>query len=71
MDQLINETEYGSSPSAFFAYENYAAEQLPWLWLPNPSGVIVYKNNLAGVVPSSPFDFVLNPEVWYYVKPAS
>jgi peptide/nickel transport system substrate-binding protein len=71
MDQLINETEYGSSPSAFFAYEDYAAEQLPWLWLPNPSGVIVYKNNLAGVVPTSPFDFLLNPEVWYYVKSAS
>jgi peptide/nickel transport system substrate-binding protein len=71
MDQLINETEYGSSSSAFFAYEDYAAEQLPWLWLPNQSGVIVYKNNLAGVVPSSPFDFLLNPEVWYYVKSAS
>jgi peptide/nickel transport system substrate-binding protein len=71
MDQLINQTEYGSSPSAFFAYEDYTAEQLPWLWLPNPSGVIVYKNNLAGVVPSSPFDFLLNPEVWYYVKSAS
>jgi peptide/nickel transport system substrate-binding protein len=71
MDQLINETEYGSSSSAFFAYEDYAAEQLPWLWLPNQSGVIVYKNNLAGVVPSSPFDFLLNPELWYYVKSAS
>ena len=21
--------------------------------------------------PASPFDFTLNPEVWYYVKPAS
>jgi peptide/nickel transport system substrate-binding protein len=71
MDQLINQTEYGSNPSAFFAYENYAAEQLPWLWLPNPSSVYVYKNNLAGFVPTSPFDFTLNPEVWYYVKPAS
>lgn len=71
MNQLINETEYGSDPSAFYAYENYAADQLPWLWLPNPSSVYVYKNNLAGFVPSSPFDFTLNPEVWYYVKPAS
>jgi peptide/nickel transport system substrate-binding protein len=71
MDQLINETEYGSSPSAFFAYEDYVAQQLPWLWLPNQSSVIVYKSNLAGVAPSSPFDFTLNPEVWYYVKPAS
>jgi peptide/nickel transport system substrate-binding protein len=71
MDQLINETEYGSSSSAFYAYEDYAAEQLPWLWLPNQSSVFVYKSNLAGFVPSSPFDFTLNPEVWYYVKPAS
>jgi peptide/nickel transport system substrate-binding protein len=71
MDQLINATEYGSSPSAFFAYEDYVAQQLPWLWLPNQSTVVVYKNNLAGVAPSSPFDFTLNPEVWYYVKSAS
>ena len=56
---------------AFYAYEDYAAEQLPWLWLPNPSAVYVYKSNLAGFVPTSPFDFTLNPEVWYYVKPAS
>jgi peptide/nickel transport system substrate-binding protein len=71
MDQLINQTEYGSSTSAFFAYEDYAAEQLPWLWLPNQSSVVVYKKNLAGFVPSSPFDFTLNPEVWYYVKLSS
>ncbi len=71
MDQLINATEYGASPSTFFAYEDYAAEQLPWLWLPDPSSVIVYKKNLAGVVPASPFDFLLNPEVWYYTKPSS
>jgi peptide/nickel transport system substrate-binding protein len=71
MDQLINETEYGSDPSAFYAYEDYAAQQLPWLWLPNPSYVYVYKNNLAGFAQSSPFDFTLNPEVWHYVKPAS
>jgi peptide/nickel transport system substrate-binding protein len=71
MDQLINQTEYGSSSSAFYAYEDYTAEQLPWLWLPDPSFVVAYKNNLAGFIPSSPFDFMLNPELWYYVKPAS
>jgi peptide/nickel transport system substrate-binding protein len=71
MDQLINATEYGSSSAAFYAYEDYAADQLPWLWLPNQANVIVYKKNLAGLVPASPFDFTLNPEVWYYVKPAS
>ncbi|MGH3289118.1 MAG: hypothetical protein ACRDPD_31335, partial [Streptosporangiaceae bacterium] len=71
MDQLINQTEYGSSPAAFYAYEDYTAEQLPWLWLPDPSFVVAYKNNLAGFIPSSPFDFLLNPELWYFVKPAS
>jgi len=71
MDQLVNETEYGSSSSAFFTYEDYVAQQLPWLWLPNQSSVVVYKSNLAGVVPASPFDFTLNPEVWYFVKPGS
>jgi len=71
MDQLVNETEYGPSSSAFFAYEDYVTEQLPWLWLPNQSAVFVYKSNLAGFTPASPFDFTLNPEVWYYVKSAS
>jgi len=71
MDKLIDATEYGSSDSAFFAYEDYAAEQLPLLWLPNASTVFVYKSNLAGVTPLNPFSGLLNPEVWYYTKPAS
>ncbi len=71
MNNLINATEYGSSSAAFFAYEDFAAEQLPILYLPNESAVWVYKKNLAGVVPANPFSFTLNPEVWYYVKPGS
>jgi len=68
MNNLINATEYGSSTSAFYAYEDYAARQLPWLWLPNQSNVFVYKSNLAGVTPLNPFSGTLNPEVWYYTK---
>jgi peptide/nickel transport system substrate-binding protein len=71
MDKLIDATEYGSSSSAFFAYEDYAAEQLPLLWLPDASSVFVYKNNLAGVTPTNPFDATYNPEVWYYTKSSS
>jgi peptide/nickel transport system substrate-binding protein len=71
MDRLINATEYGSSSAAFFAYEDYAAKQLPLLWLPNEEAVFVYKKNLAGVTPLNPFTGLLNPEVWYYTKPAS
>jgi peptide/nickel transport system substrate-binding protein len=70
-DNLINETEYGSSSSAFDAYEDYTAEQLPWIWLPDPSNLFVYKKNLAGVTPLNPFSGTLNPEVWYYTKPSS
>jgi peptide/nickel transport system substrate-binding protein len=68
---LINQTEYGSSSSAFYAYEDYTAKQLPWLWLPQPSNLFVYKKNLAGVTPLNPFSGTLNPEVWYYTKSSS
>jgi peptide/nickel transport system substrate-binding protein len=71
MNNLIDATEYGSSSSAFYAYENYAAEQLPWLWLPLESGVFVYKKDLAGITPTNPFQATLNPESWYYVKSGS
>ena len=71
MDRLIQATEFGASSSAFYAYEDYAAKQLPLLWIPNEANVIVYKNNLAGVTPLNPFSGTINPEVWYYTKPAS
>jgi peptide/nickel transport system substrate-binding protein len=70
-NQLIDATEYGSSSAAFFAYENYTAEQLPYLWLPNASNLFVFKKNLAGITPWNPFSGTLNPEVWYYTKPGS
>jgi peptide/nickel transport system substrate-binding protein len=68
MDSLINATEYGPSASAFYAYENYAAKQLPWLWLPDQDFVQVYKSNLVGYAPLNPFSGGLDPENWYYTK---
>jgi peptide/nickel transport system substrate-binding protein len=70
MDSLINATEYGNSSSAFAAYENYAAEQLPVLYLPDPDFIWIYKKNLAGAFPSNPFSVNLDPETWYYTKSA-
>jgi len=67
-DSLINDTEYGGSAQTFFAYEDYTAEQLPWLWVPLPSNIQVYKSNLAGYAPLNPFTGGLNPEDWYYTK---
>ena len=69
MNQLINETEYSANPSAFYAYEDYAARQLPWLWLPQPTNVLVYRSNLGGFTPLNPYSGSLNPEDWYYTKP--
>jgi peptide/nickel transport system substrate-binding protein len=66
MDTLINATEFGSSTRAFFNYEDYAARQLPWLWLPLRAGILVYKSSLKGITPLNPFSGGLNPEVWHY-----
>jgi peptide/nickel transport system substrate-binding protein len=66
MNRLINATEYGSGTKTFFTYEDYAARQLPWLWLPDEDILQVYKSNLHGFAPLNPFSGSLNPEVWYY-----
>ena len=66
MNALINATEYGSSTRTFFTYEDYAARQLPWLWLPNQSFIQVYKSNLLGFTPLNPFSGSINPEVWHF-----
>jgi peptide/nickel transport system substrate-binding protein len=68
MDSLINATEYGSSAQAFDTYENYATQQLPWLWVPDPSFIQVYKSNLAGYAPLNPFSGGLNPQDWYFTS---
>ena len=67
-DSLINETEYGSSAKTFDQYEDYTAEQLPWLWVPLPSTIQVYKSNLGGFAPLNPFSGGINPEDWYFTK---
>ncbi len=68
MDQLVNATEYGSQTSVFFTYEDYAATQLPWLWLPNQDQILVYRKNLQGIAPLNPFSGGLNPELWHYTS---
>jgi peptide/nickel transport system substrate-binding protein len=68
MDQLVNATEFGAQGTGFTAYEDYAASQLPWLWLPLQNQILVYRKNLQGVAPLNPFSGGLNPEVWYYTS---
>jgi peptide/nickel transport system substrate-binding protein len=68
MNQLINATEFGSSTQAFFNYEDYAARQLPWLWIPDSDYIFVYRSNLAGFAPLNPFSGSNNTQDWYYTS---
>jgi peptide/nickel transport system substrate-binding protein len=68
MDSLINQTEYSSNPAIFAQYENYAAEQLPNLWMPNQDVVNAYKSNIGGIEPDNPFSGATDPEIWYFTK---
>jgi peptide/nickel transport system substrate-binding protein len=68
MDQLIQDTEYGSDTATFTKYEDYAARQLPWLWLPLREGIIVHRTKLQGVVPLNPFSSANTFEDWYYTS---
>ncbi len=68
MDQLIKATEYGSSTQVFQQYEDYAAQQLPWLWLPLREGILVYRTSLQGVVPLNPFSGGQDFEDWAYTS---
>jgi peptide/nickel transport system substrate-binding protein len=68
MDQLIKATEFGSSQQAFTQYEDYAAQQLPWLWLPLREGLLVYRTKLQGVVPLNPFSAGQDYEDWAYTS---
>jgi peptide/nickel transport system substrate-binding protein len=67
-NSLIAATLKSSDSTSFFAYEDYVAKQLPWLWLPLRDGIVVYKSDLAGVAPLNPFSGGINPEDWYYTK---
>jgi peptide/nickel transport system substrate-binding protein len=68
MNSLINATEYGSSAQTFFSYEDYAARQLPWLWIPDSAFIFVYKTNLGGFTPLNPFTASQNPQIWYFTS---
>jgi peptide/nickel transport system substrate-binding protein len=65
-DGLIAATVHG--PGTLTAYENYMANQIPVLWMPQP----VYQiseiaTDLHGVLPQSPIEG-LTPENWYFTK---
>jgi peptide/nickel transport system substrate-binding protein len=67
-DSLIKATLRGSSTTAFYNYENYVAQQLPFLWMPLREGIELYKSNIAKVSPMNSFTPAQNFSDWYLTK---
>jgi peptide/nickel transport system substrate-binding protein len=65
-DALIEATVHGDDPADFYAYQDYIAEQLPFVFMPNfpPRLLAVAKNLRLG--PLNPYA-ILMPENWHFV----
>lgn len=64
-DELIDATQFSSDPEALEEYDDYLAEDLPVLWMPNPvNRVSAYSSDISGISP--PQDPMLNmyPQDW-------
>jgi len=65
-DTLIKQTY--TTNTNLNQYENYIAQQVPWIWQPNADYELTeIAKNLRGVTPQNPFANIL-PEDWYFVK---
>ncbi len=54
--------------TAMTAYENYAAQQAPMIWLADPAyQITVYNKDLQGVTPQNPV-LAITPENWSFTK---
>ena len=71
-DKYIEATNHSSSLSSLYAYENYLADQLPVIWLPQQSvSLAEVAKNVCGWTPGN-LNPVLNwtPENLYFCRPA-
>jgi peptide/nickel transport system substrate-binding protein len=66
MDNLITATHTSSAMSAFVNYATYGAQQLPFIWAPNPYMIQAVSTKLNGV--SFNALFTLLPEYWHFTK---
>jgi peptide/nickel transport system substrate-binding protein len=66
MDSLIDATETSSSIATYHAFANYAATQLPYIYMPLNYGIQAVKSNLHGVI-FNPLQTEL-PEYYYFTK---
>ncbi len=66
MNSMITATQTSSSIATYHAFDNYAAEQLPYIYVELPYGIQVVKSNLHGV-DFNPLQTLL-PEYYYFTK---
>lgn len=70
-DALIDRSVTSDDLDTLYAYQEYIAEQVPVLFLPNcPWRLFEVASNLRGFAPLNPYGLI-NPENWYYVEEAS
>jgi peptide/nickel transport system substrate-binding protein len=66
-DNLMNQLGSGGLP-ALYSYQNYVAQQLPGLWMPQTDTQIsAVTSKLRGAFPQDPLENIY-PEDWYLVK---
>ena len=66
MDSLINATHTSSDIATFHNYATYGAQQLPFIWSPNPYGIEAVSSKLHNVTFNALY--TLLPEYWYFTK---
>ena len=66
MDQLITATHTSSSLATFHDYATYGAQQVPFIWAPNPYFVQAVNTKLHNVTFNALY--TLLPEYWYFTK---
>ncbi|MGH3410409.1 MAG: ABC transporter substrate-binding protein, partial [Streptosporangiaceae bacterium] len=68
MDKLITQTHTSNSMSVFDKYATYGAEQLPFMWVPEPEPFLIQAvtSKLKNVTFSPLFN--MYPEYWYFTK---
>jgi peptide/nickel transport system substrate-binding protein len=66
MDQLIKATTTSGDINVFHQFADYAAQQLPFVWMPNLYNIQTVDKKLHNVTFNPLFTFT--PEYWYFTK---
>jgi peptide/nickel transport system substrate-binding protein len=66
MDNLITATHTSGSLTTFHDYATYGAQQLPFIWAPNPYFIQAVSTKLHAVTFNALY--TLLPEYWYFTK---